>query len=237
MHSLYWNATKKKHHHHLQSLVITSICSFIRSALSLPQSSLRKGGGHVVGGVYPRRAEWRTAPVPRRERDRSGDHNSGRRESFPRASCGSLAPEGNSSLSQFDNCVKTKSQLQIVGPDREVLVFALIDAIDPIWSHASNDSKICCFVYFSVMLRLTRAFMHSCRRLLRVRALSDAKRRRGWDSYSWITMVPVSTLTNPTSMKLLCHRAAFGLQKSQFLIHPSAGRPVNCYWASHASQF
>lgn len=63
------------HQHHLRSLVIMSIYSFITSVLSLPQSSLWKGGGHVVGGVYPRRVEWRTAPVPRRERDRSGDHN------------------------------------------------------------------------------------------------------------------------------------------------------------------
>lgn len=72
------------------------------------------------------------------------------------------------------------------------------------------------------------------------RALSDAKERQGWahcDNYSWLTIFPVSILTNPTSMKLHCHCAAFRLQKhrSPFLIHPSADRPVNCSWASGAS--
>lgn len=106
MHSLCWNTTEKKDHHHLQSLIIISIYSFIRSALSLPQSSLRKGGGHVVGGVYPRRAEWRTAPVPRREWDRSGDLNNGDRKFISEHSCGPLAPGEDS---QFEPVLKLRA--------------------------------------------------------------------------------------------------------------------------------
>lgn len=44
----------------------------INNILSLSQGSLWKGSGHVVGGVYPRGAEWRTALVSRGKWDRSG---------------------------------------------------------------------------------------------------------------------------------------------------------------------
>lgn len=36
------------------------------------QGSVRQGGGHVVGGVYPRGAKWRTALVSRGKWDWSG---------------------------------------------------------------------------------------------------------------------------------------------------------------------
>lgn len=44
-------------------------------SLFLLQSSVREGGGYVVSGVHSGRAEWRTALVSRRERDRSTLHH------------------------------------------------------------------------------------------------------------------------------------------------------------------
>lgn len=70
-HHLCWGARRLAH------LVSRALFRrFSHEALPLwSQGSLREGGGHVVSGLHPGRAEWRAASVPGRERDRPALHH------------------------------------------------------------------------------------------------------------------------------------------------------------------
>lgn len=61
-----------------------------------------------------------------------------RRQIYQQTSRGSPVPEEIPVRASFKKRVKKTSQLQIAGPELEALVFALINAIDTIWNHASK---------------------------------------------------------------------------------------------------
>lgn len=144
-----------------------------------------------------------------------------------RTSCGSLVPEEKTIWASFKSV--WKKELTVTNCWTE---HRRQGSLHNMWNHEGAQ--------LFISLHLSHAFICNCIRLLRLhQKLNGGTGWAHWDSYSGLTMVPVSTLTNPTSMKLLCHCAAFRLWKhrSQFLIHPSVGSPVDCYWTSQGGQF